>query len=82
MVPGEIIKNGFTEGKLWLTHLIAFCDQDLFLDTGRAFHDIYLDFSQVFSTVLHNIHVSKLGYYCFDGQTTIRLKTHSLGSEG
>lgn len=29
MVPGEIIKRGFTEGKLCLTHLIASCDQDL-----------------------------------------------------
>lgn len=29
MVPGEIIKRGFTKGKLCLTHLIASCDQDL-----------------------------------------------------
>lgn len=52
---GEMRKHGFSEGRSYLTNIVAFYDVlTESTDKGTAIDAIYLDLSKAFDTISHN----------------------------
>lgn len=57
-----------TEGKSFLTSLIAFYDvMSGSVDEGGAVNVVYFDFSKAFDIIFHSIFIAKLVRYGLDG---------------
>ena len=74
-------QHGFTNGSSCLTNLISFYVKVTHLvDEGQAVDVVYLDFSEAFDTVLHNILMEKLAAHGLDG-CTLRWVKHWLDGQ-
>lgn len=66
------------KGKLYLADLITFCKMSGLVEEGRAVDVFYLDFSQAFSTVFHNIVTDKLTKYGLAKWTVRQTETSAI----
>jgi len=61
-------QRDFTNGKLCLTNLVAFCNKvTALVDKERVTDVIYLDLCEAFDVVPHDIFVSNMETYGSDG---------------
>ncbi|PKU46593.1 rna-directed dna polymerase from mobile element jockey- hypothetical protein [Limosa lapponica baueri] len=70
-------------GKSCMTNLIGFCDQTTgLMNEERAVDVIYLDFSQAFEPISHNILIDKLVKCGLDKRAVDQNLTELSGPEG
>jgi len=72
-------QHDFTAGKLCLANLVAFYDSVIASVKARVTDAIYPGLCNAFSTVTHNILVSKLGRHGLDGWATRWVRNWLVG---